>query len=214
LIDDANVVVDHAAQVWNPDHPLPDELHSLSDDILGAPIRHLPLGCVHDLHLTFLAWWDEQKNCADFDGVAGEPHFQNPASVATFYKRWSQKWHHRTVAVVRDLCRHICDHYQDCVLHWSMRWGTEVLPQYPLAEKPKELETFNRLKLVCAAALAHGWAMCVDFAKVSQADKQCKNHAGTLALAMLVTGCKFCATTLQFPHVGHTFEDVGPLLSK
>jgi hypothetical protein len=300
--NDTDVVDDHAAQVWNPDHPVPDELRNLSDDILGVPVRHLPPGRVHDLYLQFLAWWDEQKSCADVEGVAGEPRFQNPASVATFYRRWSQKWHHvmkfrqhsqhsycqtcfelktamqqargdlgRRAAVARDLRKHIRDQYQDRVLYWSMRWASRqdqdvlciiidsmdktkfALPRYPFAEKPKELEAFNRPKLVCTAALAHGWATCVyladddishgadafcevllrtieEVAKVSQvtgrpmprhlvvqADNttaQCKNHAGTLALAMLVAKYKFCTTTLQFLRVGHTHEDVGPPLSK
>lgn len=300
--DDSDVVADHAAQVWNPDHPLPDELRNFNDDILGVPVRHLPPGRIHDLYLQFLAWWDEQKNCAEVEGVAGDERFQQPACVAGFYRRWSQKWHHvlkfrqvgqhsycqtcfelkramqqargdlgRRAAAARDLRRHIRDQYQDRVLYWSLRWASRqhqdvlvviidsmdknkfALPRYPFAEKPKELEHFNRPKLVCTAALAHGWATCVyladddishgadafcevllrtieEVAKVSQATgrpmprhlvvqadnttAQCKNHAGTLALAMLVAKCKFCTATLQFLRVGHTHEDVGPLLSK
>jgi len=295
--NDTERSADHAAQVWNPDQPLPDELRALSAEVLGVPVRHLPPGRVHDLYLQFLAWWDEQRDCANVEGVAGEPRFRTPPSVSTFHKQWSQKWHHvlkfrqaaqhsycqtcfelkqamegargdlvSKVQIARDLRRHIRSQYQDRVVYWSQRWASRqmqdilviiidsmdktkfAIPRYPFPEKPKELEGFNRPKLVCTAALAHGWATCVYLADedqphggdtfcevlfrvleevaqvaqvtgkpmprhlVVQADNttaQCKNHIGTLVMAMLVAKFKFITANLQFLRVGHTHEDVG-----
>ena len=77
---------------------------------------------------------------------------------------------------------HIRAQYQDRVLYWSLRFASRQyqnvltiiidsmdktrfsIPRFPFGEKPKELEGFNRPKLVCTAALAHGWCTYVCLA--------------------------------------------------
>ena len=77
---------------------------------------------------------------------------------------------------------HIRAQYQDRVVNWSLRFASRQfqnvlvnitdsmdktkfgIPRYPFGERPKELDGFNRPKLVCTAALAHGWCTYVCLA--------------------------------------------------
>ena len=73
------------------------------------------------------------------------------------------------------LREHLKAQYQDRCLYWSLRWASRQyqdvlviivdsmdktkfgIPRYKFSERPKELDGFIRPKLVCTAALAHGW---------------------------------------------------------
>ena len=77
------------------------------------------------------------------------------------------------------LREHLRAQYHDRCMYWSLRWASrqrqQVLciiidsmdktkfgvPRYPFSDKPKELDGFVRPKLVCTAALAHGWVTSV-----------------------------------------------------
>jgi hypothetical protein len=75
----------------------------------------------------------------------------------------------------RLLRQHIRDQYQDRLIYWGLRFASRqyqdvlviivdsmdktkfAIPRYDFPEHPKELETLIRPKLICTAAIAHGW---------------------------------------------------------
>ena len=208
-------VGDDAAQVWNPDATLPEELRQLACDFMGVPVRHLPHGRLHDLYLQFLAWHDAnmqggEPGVARVAGVASDAVERAPASFSTFWRRWRDKWssvlrfrkssQHSCCQVCFDLKEaieaargdlklklqharvlreHLRAQYQDRCVYWSLRWASRqynnvlvviidsmdkakfAVPRYRFGEKPKELEKFVRPRLVCTAAVAHGWVTAV-----------------------------------------------------
>ena len=104
-------VGDDAAQVWNPDATLPEELRQLACDFMGVPVRHLPHGRLHDLYLQFLAWHDAnmqggEPGVARVAGVASDAVERAPASFSTFWRRWRDKW--SSVLRFRKSSQHSC----------------------------------------------------------------------------------------------------------
>lgn len=205
-------VADAAAQFWNPDTTLPEDLRQLACNLMGVPVRHLPHGRVHDLYLQFLAWYDAnmQDDRPGVAGVAGGVSETGPASFSTFWRRWHEKWSHvlrfrkssqhsccqvcfdlkaaietargdlqLKLQHARTLREHLRAQYQDRCVYWSLRWASRqhqnvlvlivdsmdkakfAVPRYRFGDKPKELDRFVRPRLVCTAAVAHGWATAI-----------------------------------------------------
>lgn len=81
----------------------------------------------------------------------------------------------------RLLRQHIRNQYQDRLINWGLRFASRqyqdvltiivdsmdktkfAVPRYEFPEHPKELESLIRPKLVCTAAIAHGWCTYIGF---------------------------------------------------
>ena len=85
----------------------------------------------------------------------------------------------------RLLRQHIRDQYQDRPIYWGLRFASRqyqdvlviivdsmdktkfAIPRYGFPEHPKELENLSRPKLVCTAAIAHGWCTYIGLSDES-----------------------------------------------
>jgi len=99
---------------------------------------------------------------------------------------------------VRQLREHLRDQYADRCLYWGMRWASRQfmdiltliidsmdkskfgLPRFDYHRMPKFLEPLIRPRLVCTAAIAHGWCTSVFLA-----DEQVSHGANAFADILL-----------------------------
>ena len=102
------------------------------------------------------------------------------------------------LAWVRQLREHLRDQYADRCLYWGMRWASRQfmtiltiiidsmdkskfgIPRFEYHRMPKFLEPLIRPRLVCTAAIAHGWCTSVFLA-----DEQVSHGANAFADILL-----------------------------
>ena len=97
-LGDASLEEEQVAwQNWEPDRPITEVLHQLTvaskEAVVGAPLRFLPHGRLHDLYWLFQAAWGTLVAHQRPGVLESWDLMQGPPSFMTFYRRWAAVWH-------------------------------------------------------------------------------------------------------------------------